>query len=644
MVAAATGIVAAGWAVPDAAAEGLPVDTTILDFFMPGTQPDPSGSVVSPVLDSLNCTLCHGNYDQAEPALPLDGEPYRNWAGSMMAQAARDPMFWAAMTVANQDANFGGDFCLRCHSPAAWLGGRSEPTDGTGLQHSTADFEGVTCHVCHRLVNPVYVEGESPGVDEGILSDLDIDGHLPPADAHSGQYVVDPDDRRRGPFDLGGFGFHDWLQSPFHQQSALCGTCHDVSNPAYTKQPDGSYALNDLNTPHSVEMDKYEMFPIERTYSEWLQSQFADGGVVMDGRFGGNLPDTTPIESCQDCHMPDQVSPGCRVPGFADRPDMAAHFLNGGNTWVLLAIDDLYSDGDPDEPNGDPNDDVFMDELTGLTPDIISASIDRAIQMLRDASDMELTQLGSQLNVRITNMSGHKLPTGYPEGRRMWINVRFFDVNDVIVQEHGTYDYGTGVLTEADTKVYQTKLGLSPEVASDTGLPAGESFHFILNNVVLLDNRIPPMGFTNAGFEAVQSAPVGYAYADGAHWDDTVYAIPPDAVRAVVTLYYQTTSKEYVEFLQGANTTDNRGQIAYDMWQTYGKSALVDMDTVEIDLEAVVPGDLDGDGLVGVNDFLLLLAAWGLCLDPCPPTCPADIDGDCTVGITDFLIILANWS
>jgi len=54
-------------------------------------------------------------------------------------------------------------------------------------------------------------------------------------------------------------------------------------------------------------------------------------------------------------------------------------------------------------------------------------------------------------------------------------------------------------------------------------------------------------------------------------------------------------------------------------------------------------GDLDGDGVVGILDFLALLAAWSPCPGPCPPSCPGDLDGDCTVGITDFLILLANW-
>ena len=54
-----------------------------------------------------------------------------------------------------------------------------------------------------------------------------------------------------------------------------------------------------------------------------------------------------------------------------------------------------------------------------------------------------------------------------------------------------------------------------------------------------------------------------------------------------------------------------------------------------------VPGDLDGDGTVGITDFLLLLGAWGPCGE-CG-ACLADIDGDCQVGINDMLILLGAW-
>ena len=52
--------------------------------------------------------------------------------------------------------------------------------------------------------------------------------------------------------------------------------------------------------------------------------------------------------------------------------------------------------------------------------------------------------------------------------------------------------------------------------------------------------------------------------------------------------------------------------------------------------------DLNGDGIVGIGDFLTLLAAWG----PCPGqgACPADFDDDGFVGINDFLLLLSLWS
>ncbi len=56
---------------------------------------------------------------------------------------------------------------------------------------------------------------------------------------------------------------------------------------------------------------------------------------------------------------------------------------------------------------------------------------------------------------------------------------------------------------------------------------------------------------------------------------------------------------------------------------------------------AALPSDLDGDGIVGMVDFLALLGAWGPCSD-CG-TCQADFDGDCSVGILDLLILLGNW-
>ena len=102
------------------AAWSAPVVPT--DIQQPGTQPGEAGTLESPD----KCDNCHGNYNRAV-------EPAFNWRGSMMANAGRDPIFWATLAVAEQDFDGSGDLCIRCHSTAGWQAGRSTPTDGSGL-------------------------------------------------------------------------------------------------------------------------------------------------------------------------------------------------------------------------------------------------------------------------------------------------------------------------------------------------------------------------------------------------------------------------------------------------------------------------------------------------------------------------------
>jgi hypothetical protein len=511
------------------------VPTTLRDFDMPGTQPFGGGPALDP---PSGCANCHGNYNAAV-------EPYFNWAGSMMSHAARDPLFEANMAIANQDAPDSGDLCLRCHLPRGWLSGRSVPTDGKGML--AADRMGVACDLCHRMVDPVYTAGASPTNDLGVLALLTFAD----TNAGNGMFVVDPYSFQRGPF-ADPATPHTFLASPFHRKAAICGTCHDVSNPAFQKDAEGNYVANAFNTT-ATNFSPHSMAPVERTYSEWLASAYNTPTGVHAPQFAGNKADGM-VSICQDCHMRDVAGQGCdpaQFPAVPTRGDIPLHDMTGGSTWLPGLLTNLY----PAE----------------VSAPAIAAGIQRAIQMLTNAASLAIGDAPGQLKVTVTNECGHKLPTGYPEGRRIWLNVKFYDDANTPLGESGAYDGATGVLThDHEVKIYEVHPGLETNLANALGLPPGPSLHFVLNNRIYEDNRIPPRGFTNAAFAAFGGAPVGYEYADGQYWDDTLYTLPTGATRAEVRLYYQSTSKEFVEFLRDENTSNTKGLEMYANWATNG--------------------------------------------------------------------------
>ena len=550
-----------------------------------GTQP----GLTYPLQPPSSCRSCHADYDGAN-----DIEPWNSWAGSMMAQASRDPLFWAALDVANNDIPDVGDFCLRCHVPQGWLAERSEPpggsTDGCGLMGdldeagaSDNDFEGVTCHLCHRMiVNSSPPAGEDPVYYE------------------NGQYWIDDvpcpggsEPCRHGPYDYPADGDpapHVWAYSGYHESSDLCGNCHNVTSPANTLIQNGT----DTGIP----------FPIERTFREWQQSDFSEAGPGF--------------KTCQNCHMPDATadpSYACTQNTNDHQGDMPIHRFAGGNSWVPELLRQEY-----------PN--------LGLD-DELAAARDAALDMLQNQSaDVEITVpsqavegLPLDVQVKITNLTGHKLPTGYPEGRRMWINLQARDGSNALIWESGAYSPFTATLTkDPSIKIYETKPGVwnfnggnTCDVADGVGDPI---FHFVLNDCIVKDNRIPPLGFS--GMSDPETQPVGYIYPETSpgsgilvNYDLTDYSIPiapgtPSPVTVTATLNYQTASKEYIEFLLDEAIDNNfpddcitrsdglpgmsRGELLHSMWSTNGKSAPVAMgsDSGAAAVVAATPGEASG--------------------------------------------------
>jgi hypothetical protein len=550
-----------------------------------GTQPP-----LSQPLESPGGCGCHMNYTGANI------EPYDTWAGSMMAQASRDPLFWAALDVANNDIADVGDFCLRCHVPQGWLMGRSEPdTDGCGFEgkmdETDKDLEGLTCHFCHRMM----INDNPPGGQDSVYFE-------------NGQYWIDDGDCggqgepcRRGPYDYPADGTaapHAWDFSQYHEDSDNCGNCHNVTHPVLTLIQNGV----DTGIP----------MPIERTFSEWQQSDFAPGGA-------------TPA-TCQNCHMPDATeNPAYACDDMTNNHtgDMPIHQFAGGNAWIPDVLRQEY-----------PN----LDRSANFI-----ATRDWALDLLQNESaTVEVTApttVGGggtlPVDVKVTNLTGHKLPTGYPEGRRMWLHVEVRDGTSALVWESGAWNPSTGVLThDAQVKVYHVEPGIwnhNSTSECDTVDGAGDPmFHFVLNNCIAVDNRIPPLGFT--GMNDPETQPVAYTYPETSpgsgilvNYDVTSYAIPipggtPSPLSVTATLRYQTTSDDYAEFLLAQSTTHNfpndciergsgfpnqsRGEIFYDMWTTYGRSAPVDMDSdsASVTVAQLTPGETTAMVVTGFDN------------------------------------------
>ncbi len=541
----------------------LPLATTTNDFRLPGTQPL---TITDDIPTPDTCTPCHADYGQP------DVEPWRNWEGSMMAQAGRDPLMWAGLAIANQDASKSGETCLRCHLPKGWLEGRSAATDGSMM--TADDRHGVQCGVCHRMVDPFGAPGH-PAEDVAILAGL----AEPVPVLADAMFVIDPLDRMRGPFDIiGDLGSDPHLPdrsvliSPFHESSDLCGTCHNVRIPTYTYNAiTDEYDFNALDAPGDPALG----FPEQSTYDEWKESEYAATGVFAP-QFGGNKD---VVSSCQDCHFPDVTGRDANV-GLV-RDDIPLHTMVGGNTFIPAVL---------------PHHPAFGAEVDA---DILNDGIVEATKMLRKAASVSADFSGGNLTVRVTNESGHKLPTGYPEGRRMWLHVRALDASRNVVFESGRYVFATSTIEGAgldpndpghdpDLHIWRADYGLTAAAAAATGVPEGNSFHVVLNNKRFFDNRIPPRGFTNAAFDAFDGEPVGQAYADGQYWDDVVYPVGPEAVQAEVTLYYQTASREYIEFLRDENTTNAAGNILFDLWEQHNKSLPVEMANLFVESDAKI--------------------------------------------------------
>jgi hypothetical protein len=579
---------------------------------MPGTQPDQGVNLEGP----NRCLNCHGGYNQAV-------EPGFNWKGSMMAQASRDPIFWACLTVAAQDSVWAlgnpnaVDLCERCHFPGGWLGGRSDPPNASAM--TGTDFDGLHCDFCHTKWDPFFEttfgsrEGTDPAYwDEATTlsqSEADITytedatlaqaitlfngdpffvGNVPFSPSYtenaSGQYFVSTNSQKRASF-ADAAARHQMLYTRYHKSKFFCATCHDVSNPALAN-------LNqDGTTPLNTELfSAFSYYHVERTWSEFMCSAYGQqGGAATNLEFQGQgAPDIQWVAKCQDCHMRDVVGVACNKKGVPLRPDesvahpnsgLPLHDLTGGNLWVSHILASL----DPNGPVYDPQNVSILDKgpstLTldldaGETPKVNGAALkagsDRAKQQLQLAGTIKNLSYDSgsgQVSFTLQNNTAHKLISGFPEGRRMFVNIKAYAAG-VLIHEVNPYDYAVGTLKGLPHSSSSPPLNpdeiyvdeLVYEVHPSSALTdEEETFHFVLATGRYKDNRIPPKGFNVTEAATRLAEPVWHGesapgYFDGGEYaggcDNITQAIATGADYVEVTLYYQGTSREYIEFLR----------------------------------------------------------------------------------------------
>jgi hypothetical protein len=247
--------------------------------------------------------------------------------------------------------------------------------------------------------------------------------------------------------------------------------------------------------------------------------------------------------------------------------NLPVHAFVGGNTWVPGIVKGEFGAG--------------LDQSGTNRTQSLQQTIDWSRQLLGTAAALDTTIQSytpptssvpgaMALAIKVTNLTGHKLPTGYSEGRRMWLNVQVRDANGGLVFESGAYDATTAQLTQdPQAHVYEVLQGIWNYHGTGTcdieNASNEKMFHFVLNDCIARDSRIPPLGFTPAtaadpnGYDL---RPVGYTYAETSpgsgvlvNFDTATYtlAVPPGTVTpltATARLYYQTASNYYIEFLR----------------------------------------------------------------------------------------------
>lgn len=419
----------------------------------------------APLFDtSHNCMACHNSLSTSSGEDISIGTA---WRATMMANSARDPYWHAAVRreVIDHPAAAGEieDECSVCHMPMARttsmaLGRKGEifahlPVGAVATPQAVLAADGVSCTACHQIT------ADRLGTPESFTGGFVIDTTPGAAPRRMfGPYAVQPG---LASIMHSATGFAP-VESPHIRQSELCATCHTL----YTH-------------PLGPGAEAAGRFPEQVPYLEWRHSAYAAE------------------RSCQSCHMPVVEEPTRMASVLGElREGVARHSFRGGN-FFMLGMLNRYRAELGVEATTQELDAAVRDTLDHLRTGSAAIAIDSA------------ERAGGRLliDVSVSNLAGHKLPTGYPS-RRAWIHLTVRDGAGRPVFESGAVapdgrivgndndDNGATfephhleIRRAGDVQIYEAIMG-DAAGAVTTGLLKGTRY--------LKDNRLLPRGFDKA--------------------------------------------------------------------------------------------------------------------------------------------------
>jgi hypothetical protein len=346
---------------------------------------------------SANCMACHNNLTTAQGEDVSIGS---TWRSTMMANSGRDPYFQAALRREVVDHPAAAmeiqDECAACHMPmlqrSAHAAGRKAdifaqlPIGRQDSEEHALAADGVSCTVCHQISSEKLGARES--FNGGFV--------LAPTPETGARQIWGPFkiDRGRTTIMRSATGFEQ-AESMHIRQSEICATCHTLFTQA--RGPDGR-VIGSL--------------PEQMNFQEWEHSAYPDEK-----------------RSCQSCHMPPVNGPTRIASVLGDqREGLARHVFVGGNAFMLRMLN-RYRGELGVAASSQELETTTRSTLRQLEMETARVSIDRAVSAAGTLA----------IDVAVRNLTGHKMPTGYPS-RRAWLHLVVRDRQGRVIFESGAVD------------------------------------------------------------------------------------------------------------------------------------------------------------------------------------------------------------